>query len=62
MTMFNTLDNTMDTKLLNGCLHRLPCGYCIPLGRECPKQTAYAVNLASSSDSTSRATFSKPED
>lgn len=60
--MFNTLDNTMDTKLLNGCLHRLPCGYCIPLGRECPKQTAYAVNLASSSDSTSRATFSKTED
>lgn len=53
--------NTMDTKLHNGCSHRLPCGYCVLLGRDCPKQTAYAVNLASSSDSTSRATFNKPE-
>ena len=59
--MFNTMDNTMDTKLHNGCSHRLPCGYRIPLGRDCPKWTAYAVNLASSSDSTSRATFNKPE-
>lgn len=60
--MFNTMDNTMDTKLHNGCPHRLPCGYCVLLGRDCPKQTAYAVNLASSSDSTSRAAFNKPED
>lgn len=59
--------NTMDTELYNGCLHMLPCGYCALLGRDCPRrdcprQTAYAVNLASSSDSTSRATFNKPED
>lgn len=60
--MFNTMDNTMDTKLHNGCSHRLPCGYCVLLGRDCPRQqTAHAVNLASSSDSTSRAAFNKPE-
>lgn len=59
--MFNTVDNTMDTKLHDGCSHRLPCGYCVMLGRDCPRQTAYAVDLASSSDSTSRAAFNKPE-
>ena len=60
--MFNTMDNTMKTKLHDGCSYRLPCGYCVMLERDCPKQTAYAVNVASSSDSTSRATFNKPED
>lgn len=60
--MFNTMDNTMNTKLHDGCSHRLPCGYCVMLGCDCPRQTAYAVNLASSSGSTSRAAFNKPED
>lgn len=59
--MFNTMDNTMDTKLHNGCSYKLPCGYCVLLGRDCPKQNAYAVNLASSSDSTSRTALDKLE-
>lgn len=60
--MFNTMGNTMNTKLHDGCSYRLPCGYCVKLERDCPKQTAYVANLASSGDSTSRAAFNKPED
>lgn len=61
-TMGNTMGNTMANKLHNDCSHRLPCGYCVLLGRDCPRQTAYVANLASSGDSTSRAAFNKPED
>lgn len=59
--MFNTIDNTMDTKLHNGCSYKLPCGYCVLLGRDCPKQAAAIANFASSSDSTSRAALDKLE-
>ena len=60
--MFNTIDNTMDTKLHNGCSYKLPCGYCVLLGRDCPKQAAATIaNFASSSDSTSRAALDKLE-
>ena len=35
---------TFDT---NYCVHRLPCGYCSLLGRDCPKQwsTTWYTNL-----------------
>ncbi len=54
--------NTTHTNIHSGCSHRLPCGYCVLLGRDCPRQVADAVNSASSSDSTSRVAFNKPED
>lgn len=59
--MFNTMDNTMDTKLHNGCSYRLPCGYCILLGRDCPRQAAVTANFTSNSDSTAKSTSGKLE-
>lgn len=60
--MFNTMGNTMANKLHNGCSHRLPCGYCVLLGRDCPRQAAITANFASSIASTAKAAFNKPED
>lgn len=50
-----------DLNLHKGCSHRLPCGYCILLGRDCPRQDAITVNFASNSGSTAKSTLDKLE-
>lgn len=58
--MLETMIN--DFNIHNGCSHRLPCGYCVLLGRDCPRQDAITANLASNnSASTSRGILDKLE-
>ncbi len=57
--MLETMIN--DINLHNGCSHRLPCGYCVLLGRDCPRQAASTANFASTSNEKTRVNLNKLE-
>lgn len=57
--MLETMIN--DSNLHRGCSHRLPCGYCVLLGRDCPRQADITANFASNSNAAAKAEFNKLE-
>lgn len=57
--MLETVINDLNTH--NGCSHRLPCGYCVLLGRDCPRQAAITANLASTNNNANSTTHHKLE-
>lgn len=57
--MLETTINDLNTH--KGCSHRLPCGYCVLLGRDCPRLAAATANFASTSNNTARTALNKLE-